>query len=252
MRLLAFFTLLALAGCAGQLRDYVGPRSSIVTPQLIRYGLDLAQARCVGERLGAALTPLQLRLFVRAAGAVGQGYYEPARLTMRDLAWVASAMGDPGVPSALERATDACNAGDAAAVAGARPAPGEVAVRILGPGDLPPPSGAPQSAAVTRAPAWLNLGAAGSGQSIAIDASTIEQEGARRSAWFRLTDPGSTAPSADTFLLHIDCAGRTVNAKARRRHDAAGAVSENVEYPDNPLPAEGGTVMEIAFLSLCT
>ena len=252
MRLFPLFALLSLAGCAGQLRDYVGPRSSIVTPQLIRYGLDLAQARCVGERLGAALTPLQLRLFARAAGAVRQGYYEPARLTMRDLAWVATSMGDPGVPSALERATGACNAGDAAAAAGARPAPGDVTVRILGPGDLPPPSGAPQSAAVTRAPAWLNLGAAGSGQSIAIDASTIEEAGDARAAWFRLTDPGATGPSPDTFLLHIDCARRTINARSRRRQDAAGAVAEQVDYPDNPLAVEGGTVMEIAWLSLCT
>jgi hypothetical protein len=39
---------------------------------------------------------------------------------------------------------------------------------------------------------------------------------------------------------------------ARRRQDASGAVTEYREYPDNPLPVEAGTVMEIAFLSLCT
>jgi hypothetical protein len=29
-------------------------------------------------------------------------------------------------------------------------------------------------------------------------------------------------------------------------------VIERVEYPDNPLPLEKGTVMQIAWLSLCT
>ena len=107
-------------------------------------------------------------------------------------------------------------------------------------------------AAGPRPSTWLNLGAAGSGQSIAVDASTIEQEGPQRSAWFRMTDPGAGAPSPDTFLLRIDCSHRTINARARQRHGPAGAVAEHVDYPDNPLPVEGGTVMEIAFLSLCT
>src|SRR5687767_4232325 len=41
-----------LAGCAGNVADYVGPRAGIVSPQLIRYGLTLDQSRCVGEKLG--------------------------------------------------------------------------------------------------------------------------------------------------------------------------------------------------------
>jgi hypothetical protein len=119
-------------------------------------------------------------------------------------------------------------------------------VTMIGPGELPPPSGAP------RPPTWLNLGAADSGQSIAIDAVSIEQEGAFRSAWFRLTDPGADGPSADRFLLHIDCTRRTINARMRERLDPAGAVVDHVDYPENPLPVEGGTVMEIAWLSMCT
>jgi len=233
MRVLPLALLVSLAGCAGQLRDYVGPRSSIVTPQLIRYGLDLVQARCVGERLGGALRPRQLRLFARAAGAVRQGYYDSGEMTLRDLSWVATSMDDPEVRHALDRAVAACG----------------VAYVIR---DVAPPPAFTSAPPAPRRSAWLNLGAATSGQSIAIDASTIEEEGRQRSAWFRLTDPGASAPSADTFLLRIDCASRTINAKARRRHDPAGAVSDNVEYPDNPLPVEGGTVMEIAFLSLCT
>jgi len=236
MRLFALFALFALAGCAGQLRDYVGSRSNIVSPQLIRYGLDLEQSRCVGERLAAALNPRQLRLLARAAGTVQQGFFEPERLTMRDFAWVARTMDDREVRIALEGANAACSV---AAVAAAPPP-----VIVPAPAAPAPP--------VLRSAAWLNLGAAGSGQSIAIDASTIEQEGEMRSAWFRLTDPGATAPSPDSFLLSIDCAHRTINAKARRRRDAAGVLADYREYPDNPLPVEGGTVMEIAFLSLCT
>jgi hypothetical protein len=228
---LLFFVL--LCGCPGQLRDYVGPRSSIVSPQLIRYGLGLDQARCVGDRLGGTLRPLQLRLFARAAASVRQGYYEPARLTMRDLAWIATAMDDRAVRLALDSASAACGVAIAS-----REAP-------------PPPAFAAAAPALPRPSTWLNLGAAGSGQSIAIDASTIEQDGSQRSAWFRMTNPGATGPSGDTYLLRIDCAGRTINAKARRR-ETPGAATLNIDYPDNPLPVEGGTVMEIAFLSLCT
>lgn len=238
---LALVPALLLADCAGQLRDYVGPVSNITSPQLIRYGLNVAQARCVGERMGDALRPRQLRALARAAGAVRQGYYDPSHLTFRDLMWVANAMGDGQVPPALRRADVAC--GVTAALEHARAA-AEAEAAAHRSAEAP--------ATAPRPPTWLNLGAAGSGQSIAIDASTIEQEGNARSAWFRLSDPGAAGPSADVFLLHIDCAHRTINAKARERRDPGGGVAQRVDYPDNPLPVEGGTVMEIAWLSLCT
>ncbi len=232
MRLSPLFLLPLAAGCAGNLADYVGDRGSIVSPQLIRYGFDLAQTRCVGERLGAALTPLQLRLLVRSATVVRSGYFEPGRLTPRDFDHVAAAMSDPRVRPALGAAIGACGMADAL-----RPPPEPVASLAV-----PPP----------RLSTWLNLGTAGSGQSIAVDAATIDQQGTTRSAWFRLTDPGATGPSNDVYLLLIDCAARTINAKSRERRDAGGAVSDHVDYRDNPLPVEGGTVMEIAFLSMCT
>jgi len=235
MRLSPLLLLLALAGCVGQVRDFVGPRSSIVSPQLIRYGFDLAQTRCVGERLGASLRPKQLRLFARAAGSVRQGFYDPTRLGIRDLLWVATTMRDPAVRAALDRANSSCGV--------------PVTIRVLDPTALPRALTAPST---SRQPTWLNLGAAGSGQSIAIDAASIEETGAERSAWFRMTEPGARTPSPDAYLLRIDCARRTINSKTRRRRDAAGALVEQVDYPDNPLPVEGGTVMEIAFLSLCT
>ena len=240
---LALLPALLLAACVGQLRDFVGPVSNTTSPQLLRFGLDLAQARCVGTHLGDHLRPRQLRMFARAMSGVHDGWFEPGRLTVRDLSYLAAHTPDLAVAPALERATAACDVvapSDAAA-------PG---VTILGTGQLPPPSGAP-AAAAPRAPSWLNLGAAGSGQSIAVNAATIEQQGNQRTAWFRLTDPHAP-PSQDTFLLQIDCGHRTINAKARERHDATGAVTQHVDYPDNPLAVEGGTVMEIAWLSLCT
>ena len=244
MRLLplAALPLVLLAGCVGQLRDFVGPVSNTTSPQLLRFGLDLPQARCVGNKLGDDLRPRQLRMFARAMGGVHQGWFEPGRLTLRDLSYLAAHSSDAAFGPALEHAIAVCNVAPPAA---------EPVATILGPGQLPPPSGAPPVAEAPRAPTWLNLGAASSGQSIAINAATIDQAGNRRSAWFRLTDPGQPA-SHDTFLLEIDCAHRTINAKARERRDAAGALAQHVDYPDNPLTVEGGTVMEIAWLSLCT
>jgi hypothetical protein len=247
MRLLplALLPVLLLAACVGQLRDFVGPVSNTTSPQLLRFGLDLAQARCVGNKLGEPLHPRQLRMFARAMSGVHDGWFEPGRLTVRDLSYLAAHVPDAHVGPAFERAIAQCGVTmPAASVADTS------GVSILGPGQLPPPDGAAPAPA-SRAPVWLNLGAAGSGQSIAINAATIDEAGNRRSAWFRLTDPGQPA-SPDTFLLEIDCAHRTINAKSRERHDAAGTVAQHVDYPDNPLTVEGGTVMEIAWLSLCT
>ena len=234
----AVLTAALLGGCAGNVADHIGPRSSIVTPQLIRYGLNLAEARCVGERLGAGLSPLQLRRLVRSASAVKPGYYGPGSLNMTHFTHVATAMDVPKVRSELEAANSACNI--AAVRIAETPPPAE-------PSSLPSP---PDAAA--RPPAWLNLGAAPTGQQIAVDASSIEQESSRRSAWFRLTGPGAAAPSDRAYLLRIDCAARTIDERARRSRDAAGATVEKQAPAENPLPVEGGTVMEIAWLALCT
>jgi hypothetical protein len=246
LRIPAFFVLplALLAGCAGQLRDYIGPTTNITAPQLARFGLNPAQARCMGTQLGETLAPNQLREFARALSSVQHGYADPAHLTLRDVMWVANAMGDGAVPGAVVRADAACGISQAidyvrrqqgAEAAAARRAEAEAA-----------------AARVPPASSWLNLGAAGSGQSIAVDASTLIREGALRTAWFRMTDPGAAAPGANAYLLVIDCAHHTINAKARERRGADGSVGERVDYPDNPLAVEGGTVMEIAFLSMCT
>jgi hypothetical protein len=248
MRLLplACFPLFLLAGCVvGELQDFVLPVSHTTTPQLLRFGLDLGQARCVGDKLGERLRPRQLRMFARAASGVHDGWFEPGRLTLRDLSYLAAHNPDAAFGPALERAVGLCEVATPPALPG--DASGATITSLT---ELPPPSGAPATSA-PRAPTWLNLGAAGSGQSIAVNAATIAQDGNQRTAWFRLTDPGAP-PSPDTFLLQVDCGHRTINAKAREHHDEAGAVAQHVDYPDNPLAVEGGTVMEIAWLSLCT
>ncbi|HEV7658647.1 MAG TPA: hypothetical protein VGO55_02255 [Allosphingosinicella sp.] len=234
---------LALAGCAGQLRDYVGPRSSIVRPQLIRYGFSLPEIACVGARLGDTLTPKQLRLFTRAAGGVQRPVFDRERFTPRDLDLVARAMRDGRVGIEFSRALTACQVSIPAAVAAAPAAP--------------PAAGPAEAAAAPapRPPAWLNLGAAGSGQAITIDASTLEQEGSTRTAWFRMTDPAPAPPSLHSYRLRIDCARRTIQPLGHRRYDEAGAIAESRDIgpgEEAPLPVESGTVTEIAYLSLCT
>jgi hypothetical protein len=243
LRILAFLTFL-LAGCAGQLRDFIGPPSSITSPQFIRYGLNVLQARCMGERMAGSLSPRQLRMFARAAGSVRQGRADPARLTLRDLVWIANAMGDAQVPRALARADALCGVTAAETYARELLQAEALAARQA--------DTAAVAASTPRASTWLNLGAAGSGQSIAVDASTLVEDGRTRTAWFRMTDPGAAARSPDAYLLLIDCAHRTINARVRERRAADGSVAERVDYPDNPLAVEGGTVMEIAFLSMCT
>ena len=238
MRLLPLTFLALLPGCAGHVADYVGPRSSIISEQLARYGLNSGQSQCIGERLGATLTPRQLRLLTRTAGTVRQGYYEPERLTIRDLMHVASSMSDATIGIAMVRAAASCDATP------------ELVVRTEAP---PPPT--QEEAPPPRATAWLNLGAAPTGQRIAVDASSLEQDSTTRRAWFRLTDPGAAAPSGISYLLRIDCQARTISAAARRVQDPAGNVTEQRDFSADdarPNPVENGTVMEIAFLSLCS
>jgi hypothetical protein len=235
---LALLLSALLVGCAGQLRDYVGPRSSIVRPQLIRYGFSLPQIACVGERLGEVLTPKQLRLFVRSAAAMQRPAFDPDRFSARDLLLVARSMRDGRIAVEYSRALDACRANIPPAVAATAPV-----------------SQAPAAEPPRRPPAWLNLGAAGSGQAITVDASSLEQEGSTRTAWFRMTDPAPAPPSLHSYRLRIDCARRTIQPLGHRRYDAAGAIAESRDIrpeEEAPLPIESGTVTEIAYLSLCT
>lgn len=233
-RFLAPACVTFLAGCAGHVADYVGNREGIVAPQIGRFGLDLRQTQCVSNQLTEALTPRQLRYLNRTLRDVRRGFYDPDRLTVRDLIRAASGMADSAIGQATVRATAGCDASPEAIAA-------RETARFMAAMPPPPP----------RRSAWLSLGAAPSGQAIAVDGSTLQQEGSLRTAWFRLIDPPPAPANPNTYRLRIDCAARTINSLARRRQEEDGRVSEFREYPDNPLPIEGGTVMEIAFLSLC-
>lgn len=237
MRIPAAAALILLAGgCAGNVADYVGPRAGIVSPQLIRYGMTLEQSRCVGDLLGKSVSPLWLRRLTRASSAASHGA-TPGVLTSADLVRVAGTLDDASVRNALAAAIDTCGVTSAPAVASADPtaqAGAEAAAEGGG-----------------RLPAWLNLGAAPSGQSIAIDASSIQQDNSTRTAWFRLTEPGSAIPGQNTYHLRVDCSSRTISEKARRKPDGTGATVE-IAGDDKPVPIERGTVMEIAWLALCT
>ena len=229
MRPLLLLSLGFLAACSGgYMADKIGPREGIIAPQLSRYGLDAAQTQCVGGHLAARLTAQQLRRFEQAARSVQKGYFRADQLTLRDLSYVATQV-DATVATEFDTALETCGAARTTA---------------------PPETSAP-GAAAGAPPSWLNLGKAPTGQGISVDASSIERADPVRKGWFRLTDPGS-APSDAAFLLSIDCTAKTINALARRKQDAAGAVTEYREYSDSPGPIESGTVMEIAYLSLCT
>ncbi len=238
MRLLGLLPLIVgLSACAGNLADYVGPRAPIITPQLARYGLDEQATQCVGLHLGNHLTPLQLRRFARQSGAIDHSLYGEPSLTLRDLTYIASQMPEPAIAARLEEALEDCDA-----------------VRLAA-AESEDTSTGPAEAAAPRGPTWLNLGAASTGQSIAVDAASLKQEGQMRTAWFRLSNPGNAISTGITYLLRIDCSNRTISPQADRRQDQDGNVIESRDYgPDEqgPLPIEGGTVMEIAYLSLCT
>ena len=242
-RLLApLLPLALLAVCAGQLSDYMGPRASIVRPQLIRYGFSLPELSCVAGRLGETLRPRQLRFLVRATSHIQRPYYDPDRFTPRDFHWAAGGLRDPRVQTEISRAFTACNIQATLRVAAA-PVP------------TPPPATGGPIPAAARPSVWLNLGAAPSGQSIAVDGATLEQDEDARVAWFRMIDPPPSGTSLHAYRLRIDCRTRIIRPLAHRLYDAAGAIVEERDYDDAeelPSPVEGGTVTEIAYLSLCT
>jgi hypothetical protein len=228
-------SLALLGGCRGQLRDYVGPRSSIVRPQLIRYGFSLPEISCVGDRLGQTLRPRQLRFLVRATSHIEQPYYDPTRFSPRDFAWAAGGLRDAIVDAAIREAFAVCHIDTSPPVAAV--------------------IAAPPATPTSRPPVWLNLGAAPSGQSIAVDGASLEQEESARTAWFRMIDPPPGGTSVHAYRLRIDCSNRMIRPLAHRLYDATGTIVEERAYDEAEQltsAVESGTVTEIAFLSLCT
>jgi hypothetical protein len=70
-----------------------------------------------------------------------------------------------------------------------------------------------------------------------------------------MIDPPPGRASLHAYRLRIDCSTRVIRPLAHRLYDAAGAEVEEREYDEAEQltsPVEGGTVTEIAYLSLCT
>ncbi len=249
-----------LGGCAtGYASDWFKDRNTILAPELARYGLDQAQSACVGERLSRRLSRGQLRQFQLQAAAAAR---RPASgtLTILNLRSAALAMQDKEIGKELDSVANLCKVplSPVRLAASAAPAPDALVAafeRRAAPDGSAAGDGGAKPGGTQIAATWLNLGAAESGQSLAIDAMSIQQDGASRIAWFRMTDAESGGVAKSNYRLRIDCEAKTVQPLALRQLDAVGAQTSLREYtPEEaaPGPALSGTVLEIAYLSLCT
>jgi hypothetical protein len=235
--LFALTLLASLGGCAGYAADYWGPKADLIEDQLPRYGFTGPEAQCMRERLTKALSVWQLRQLADLAERLVPGGGGGA-LGPRDFTYVAGLVEDPAVGPEVGRALEACGVVLAEAA--------------------PPPAAEPALPSATAEPVrplrWIDLGAAETGQAIAVDITTVVTAGDRREGWFRLTNPGEAGPQPVAYRLRIDCPARTITPTAVRRYAADGNVAEQRDYAsggEGPLPVEEGTVMEIAWKRVC-
>ncbi|HEX8668761.1 MAG TPA: hypothetical protein VF727_10370 [Allosphingosinicella sp.] len=241
-------SLFALGGCAGYAADYWKPKETLIGPQLPRYGISGEQGQCVEKGLTAALSVWQLRQLADLAKGLTSGGNNPAALTPRDFIYVAGLAEDPKVGSETTRVLQECNVAAEAAPAPATP-PAE-----------PQPSTPDTAAAAPPTPAqggqeplWVNLGAASTGQGIAVDATSVTRGPSWRQAWFRLLNYDQSGVGDVGYQLRIDCAAKTITAHAGRKYAPGGALTEERQYdkPEGPMPIEKGTVIEVAYHALC-
>jgi hypothetical protein len=248
--------LLALVGgCRGYLADRLKPRSTFVAPQLSRYGVSGPPAQCVEERLTKELTVWQLRQFYDLSNRLQAGGSNPASFNPWDLVYVAGLVKDAEVGQHVRAALQECGLPLAppapVAVASAPPPPTEKSAEAQPTTETP----APASAGVGEPiPLWVNLGAAASGQGIAVDARSVTREAGNRQAWFRLLRINGDQIVGETgYLLRVDCEKKTITAHAGRTYGPGGALVQQKTYdkPEGPLAIEGGTVIEVAYHALC-
>jgi hypothetical protein len=250
LKLAVLLSTCALAGCAGYAIDYTKSRENLLGPELARYGLSQDQARCVNESLSKRLAKGQLGVLTRTTRLVKRGYTDPERLTVQDLLYVSTFVKDRKVAAELSRASASCNLLSNPAIAST----GTVSAASTVSAGASTEAVAPVTPSA-RGSSWLNLGAAPTGQAIAIDAASVQDAPPHREAWFRITNPGDSGPTGAAYRLRVDCSGRTINPMALRKVGSDGAVAEEKNYGPNgegALKVEGGTVMEIAYLALCT
>ncbi|HEX9966039.1 MAG TPA: hypothetical protein VGB04_13770 [Allosphingosinicella sp.] len=242
----ALLPLCLLAGCAGYASDYWKPKNNLIAPQLPRYGITAAQSGCVGERLTKNLSVWQLRQLADVARRLTPRPGNP--LGPRDLAYVAGLVQDPAVGPEVNRTLEACGASSPATAAiGQAPA-----ASVAQPGS--PATGLEPGTPLPQPLRWVDLGAADTGQRIAIDITSVVLTAEKKEGWFRLSNPGEPSPSLDAYRLKVDCTARTITPTAARKYSPDGKVAQHEDYTaawQQPLPIEAGTVMEIAWKRLC-
>lgn len=242
MRRLSLLPLALLAGCAGYAADYWKPKEKLIHAQLPRYGLTGEAGQCVEQSLSKKLSVWQLRQLgdlaqrlVKRRGA--------AALSPRDLGYVAGLVPDPKVSPAVAAALSECSVSAAPAPARAASATQTpLAPELLAPGPAPQPL------------RWIDLGAASTGQRIAIDITTVSGKAGSNEAWFRLTNPNEAAPQPVAYRLRVDCKARTITPTAARKYNPDGSLAQQEDYSgawQTPLAIEPATVMEIAWKRLC-
>jgi hypothetical protein len=242
---------LLLGGCAGYAADYLKPKQALIAPQLTRFDIVGEQGQCVTRRLTQALTVWQLRQLADLAARLAPGGRNPAVLGPREFLNVAGLVENPKVLPETRNALNACEVTVAAplATAAAPAAPGTGT-----PGASEPNAGGSAPAAPAPGePLWVNLGAAATGQGIAVDAASVTRGPSWRQAWFRLLNWDSAGAADVGYLLRIDCTAKAITAFAGRKYAPGGAMVEQKEYPkpEGPMGIESGTVIEVAYHALC-
>jgi hypothetical protein len=233
---IALISLATLGGCAGYAADYWKPKASLISAQLPRYAITGSAAACVEKRLTQDLSVWQLRQLADLAGRLVPGGTNPASLGPREFAYVAGLTEDSRVKPQVQAILDSCNVVRTAAAPPPAALPGTA------------PAAAPAKAGE---PLWVNLGAAQTGQGIAVDAASVTRGPSWRQAWFRLLNGGGAADVG--YLLRIDCPAKTIMALGGRKYAANGTLSEQKDYdkPEGPMGIEPGTVIEVAYHALC-
>ena len=245
-RALALLSVALLGGCAGYASDYWKPKERLIASQLVRYGMSGTQGQCVERQLTKNLSVWQLRQLGDLAGRLTPGGRNPATLGPREFIYIAGLVEDPKVGPETRRAVETCNAASAApAPRPAASAGGAPAAAVPSPSVTPPPA--------QGGPLWVNLGAASTGQGIAVDAASVTRGPTWRQAWFRLLNSDQAGVGDIGYQLRIDCTAKSITAFAGRKYAPGGALTEQKEYekPEGPLGIEPGTVMEVAYHALC-
>jgi hypothetical protein len=241
---LSLLPLLLLGGCAGYAADYWKPKASLITPQLARFGFAGEQGTCMERELTKNLTVWELRQLADLAGRLTPGGANPAALGPTEFLRVAGLVEDADVAPKTRQALQACSVPPPVVTAAPAGSPGT---------QTPAASAGAAGGAVAATPLWVNLGAARTGQGIAVDAASVTRGAGWRQAWFRLLNTDRKDVGDIGYLLRIECPARTITAHAGRKYGPDGALVEQKAYPspEGPMPIESGTVIEVAYHALC-